>query len=290
MIKRILVLGANGMLGGSILRFLSSTDGYEVLGIVRSIDLRDKLNRRGFKNIEVVANFIHPHNVEQVFDSFRPDYVINCIGIIKQKEPSGSAISSIQINSLLPHQLVKIADIYGSRLVHFSTDCVFDGSAGMYTEDDSPNSHEIYGLTKLLGEVNCPPHLTLRTSIIGHELTGNLSLVDWFLSQNERVKGFSNAVFSGLPTVFIAEFLHLFIFKNKIEGLFNLSVDPINKYDLLMLIKDVYKKDIVIEKCDQLKIDRSLDSSRLRKLTGLKIPTWHLLIEKMKYEYDTYFT
>lgn len=290
MVTRLLVLGANGMLGGSIFRHFSSSCDYVVLGIVRSHEARKALISQGFTNTNMVENLLEFSHLENLLEQFKPDYVINCVGIIKQRKDANSYLSAIQINSLFPHQLAALASKYNSKLVHFSTDCVFDGKSGMYSENDRPNSSEIYGLSKLLGEINYAPHLTLRTSMVGHELAGNLSLVDWFLSQSGSVKGFSCAVFSGMPTVYIAEVLHEHVFNGSLFGLFNLSVEPINKFELLVLVREIYKKDIVIEQCNRLIVDRSLNSSKFRETTGFKAPSWHSLIEKMKHEFDTYFT
>ena len=190
----------------------------------------------------------------------------------------------------MPHQLAESCENIGAKLVHFSTDCVFLGRGGLYKESDTPDAVDLYGRSKLLGEVDYGRHLTLRTSIIGHELGKSLSLVDWFLSQRGVVKGYRNAIFSGMPTVFVAEFLKDFVFGKKINGLYHLSVDPIDKHTLLQLINDAYFTGVEIIPCDDLVINRSLNSDALRAITDFNPPSWANLIKKMREEYLEYFT
>ena len=155
----------------------------------------------------------------------------------------------------------------------------------MYTEDDESDSQDLYGRTKFLGEVDCPNSITLRTSIIGHELVGNKSLISWFLSQEKSVRGFERAIFSGLPTCEIAKVIRDYVIPNKsLRGVYHLSSDPINKYDLLCLVKNIYKKDIEILKDDTFVIDRSLNSKKFRDETGYSPPSWKHLVKEM-YEF-----
>jgi dTDP-4-dehydrorhamnose reductase len=198
-------------------------------------------------------------------------------------------VPSIEINSLLPHKLADACTDVGARLIHFSTDCVFSGSRGAYSETDTPDATDLYGRSKLLGEVDYGPHLTLRTSIIGHELDKAVSLVDWFLHNEGPISGYVNAVFSGMPTVYIAEFLRAHVFCGELRGLYHLSVEPINKYKLLCLIKDQYGLSTEISPYEDFRIDRSLNSEKLRSATGFVSPAWEDLITKMREEYLEYF-
>ncbi|MBA2628810.1 MAG: sugar nucleotide-binding protein, partial [Rickettsiaceae bacterium] len=169
--------------------------------------------------------------------------------------------------------------------IHISTDCVFSGSEGSYTEDDFPDAYDLYGRSKLLGEVDYPNAITLRTSIIGHELSGNRSLINWFLSQDKKASGFTKAIYSGLPTIELAEIIDKYVIpRPQMHGLYHVSSEPINKYELLKLVRDVYTKDIEIEPSDKLIIDRSLNSERFRNETGYKPPIWSKLVQKM-YEF-----
>ena len=208
--------------------------------------------------------------------------MINCIGIVKQLADANDPLYALPFNSLLPHRLANLCGVAGARLVHMSTDCVYSGSKGMYTEEDIPDATDLYGRSKLLGEVDYPHAITLRTSIIGHELIGARSLVCWFLEQSGCVSGFNRAVFSGLPTVEIARLIRDYVLPNPLlHGVYHVSSDPINKFDLLKLVAHIYGKNIQIEKNGDYEIDRSLDSVRFREETGYSPASWEDLIVSM---------
>jgi len=281
---RVLVVGATGMLGYSLFKNLNDAAHLEVYGTVRSINGKEKFfsdcDRQIFKGIGDLGA------MEAVLKNLKPTIVINCIGLIKQLRISKQHIDAITVNSLLPHQLAQLCENYSSKLIHFSTDCVFDGKKGGYIESDVPNALDIYGRSKCLGEVDYAPHLTLRTSIIGHELVSSVSLIDWFLAQEGSVKGFSKAIFSGLPTCVIARLLVDKILPNeKLSGLYHLSVDSIDKLSLLNIVSEVYAKEIQITESNDLEINRSLNSDRLRKVLDLEIPSWEELVLEMKSDY-----
>ncbi|RJG20515.1 dTDP-4-dehydrorhamnose reductase family protein, partial [Massilia cavernae] len=188
----------------------------------------------------------------------------------------------LPINSMLPHRLAKLCALAGARLVHVSTDCVFAGTKGRYHETDVSDATDLYGKSKYIGEVHTDNAITLRTSIIGHELQNGHSLVDWFLSQGANCRGFSRAIFSGLPTVVLATLVRDVIFpRPDLSGLYHVAAEPINKFDLLNLIKRVYGKQIEIADDPSLVIDRSLDASRLREATGYVAPSWNEMITTM---------
>lgn len=287
--KRILILGSNGMLGSSLFRYLTKSGDFDVLGTVRNSKAEKLLNQQGFYNLCTNIDVANIEGVLAVLCKFRPNYVLNCVGIIKQSDKSKESISSIKINSLLPHQLAEICGKLDAKLVHFSTDCVFSGRSGNYKESDSPDPTDFYGKSKLLGEVNHSPHLTLRTSIIGHELCTSLSLIDWFLRQNTAVNGYTRAIFSGVPTIVLAEFLKDYVFGKGLSGVYHLSSDPIDKFTLLQLVNEAYlaKKEII--PFDDFVIDRSLNSDALKATVGFSLPEWPELIYKMRGEFLEYF-
>lgn len=283
---KILIVGATGMLGYSLFSNLFDHEDYEVFGTVRNISGKESFFNNYLNNLIFNVDINDFNSLEQAITVTKPDTVINCIGLIKQHNSSKQHINAIEVNSLLPHKLAQLCDKISAKLIHFSTDCVFNGKVGFYKENDLPDAIDLYGKSKNLGEVNYGPHLTLRTSIIGHELGTSVSLIDWFLSQSKQVNGFSKAIFSGLPTCYIAKLLADLIIPNKeLSGLFHLSVEPIDKYSLLELVAKIYKKNIVINKSEDLVIDRSLDSSPLREKINYKIPKWHELIEYMNLDY-----
>lgn len=283
---KVLILGATGMLGYSLFTNLADIPALAVTGTVRSLK-----GKQSFfdKYQDMLLSGIDVTNVASIANAIKevqPDVVINCIGLIKQHDIAKQHVAAIEINALLPHQLAALCDQFNARLIHFSTDCVFDGKQGMYHEANLPTATDLYGKSKCLGEVNYGCHLTLRTSIIGHELDSAVSLVDWFLSQRGAVNGFSKAVFSGLPTFYIAKLLADFILnKPDLCGLYHLSVEPIDKHSLISLVAEIYGKDIEINESTELVIDRSLDSSRLRQALNLTVPSWRELIEFMHNDY-----
>jgi dTDP-4-dehydrorhamnose reductase len=280
--EKILVLGASGMLGNAVFRVLASSPQSDVVGTVRSSRsvglLPNILRERLISGVDVENS----DTLVFLFSKVRPTVVVNCIGLVKQLAESDDPLQAIPVNSILPHRLARLCDAVGARLVHMSTDCVFSGTKGMYTEADFADANDLYGRSKFLGEVDYPNAITLRTSIIGHERDGARSLIDWFLSQDGRVKGYARAVFSGLPTVEIARIIRDYVIPNpELHGVFNLSAEPINKFDLLTLVAEVYGKSIEIVSDDKLVIDRSLDSTRFRQATGFSPEPWPELIRRM---------
>jgi dTDP-4-dehydrorhamnose reductase len=214
--------------------------------------------------------------------SVQPDVVINCIGIIKQLLLADDPLSAITTNALLPHRISLISRTVGARVIHISTDCVFNGKKGMYTENDQSNAEDLYGRTKYLGEINYPHCVTLRTSIIGHELKGKYGLIEWFLSQTQKVRGFRKAIYSGFPTIELARIILEYVLPNPaLNGIYHVSSEPISKYNLLRLVAERYGKAIEIEPYDDFMQDRSLDSTIFRKATGYQPPSWDELIEMM---------
>jgi dTDP-4-dehydrorhamnose reductase len=225
--------------------------------------------------------------VVRTLASNQPDVVINCVGVIKQLPAAKDPLTCIAVNALFSHQLAKICVDVGARMVQISTDCVFSGQKGSYVESDFPDCDDLYGRTKLLGEVDCPHAVTLRTSIIGHELNRSVSLIDWFLEQEGKVKGFTRAIFSGFPTVEMARIIaEVVIPRPELRGLYHVSSAPISKYELLCLVREEYGKTIEIEPYDGFVCDRSLDSSRFREATGYVPPKWPELVVRMHAEWQ----
>ncbi|WP_019673905.1 dTDP-4-dehydrorhamnose reductase family protein [Psychrobacter lutiphocae] len=287
--KKLLILGANGMLGSSIHRYFSQTQ-HATLGTVRSASSKNLISKLGFNNIVDGIDVLVEGSLENLIKEYQPDYVFNCIGLIKQLSTSQQPTLAIEINSLFPHKIAQLCSKYNSQLIHFSTDCVFSGKTGNYNEDSIPDAFDLYGRSKLLGEVAYDNHITFRTSIIGHELESNVSLINWFLNQSNPVKGFSNAVFSGLPTYYIAEFIDYYIINNSdFSGLYHLSAEPINKYRLLNLVKEIYDVKTDIIEYPDFVINRSLNSGKLKSTLSYTPPNWQDLIKKMHYEYNLYF-
>lgn len=279
---KVLVIGVTGMLGSTIFRTLSKDKNLQTYGTMRGT------NGINYFSPELRAKLIPNVNMEgesglmTAFSITKPDIVINCVGIIKQLPNANDHLDSLSINSILPHRLARYCSMIGARLVHFSTDCVFSGKDGQYKEKDFPDAYDLYGRTKYLGEVDYENAITLRTSIIGHELASKKSLIDWFMSQSGEIKGYQKAIFSGLPTIEVAQIVKKFVIPNQnLKGLYHLSVSPINKYDLLSLVAATYGKEIKIIADDKVVIDRSLNSDRFHAATGFQPKPWPELIRDM---------
>lgn len=280
---RVLVVGASGMLGTAMLRAFVGRAGYKVVAATRSMSPPLEAI---VENAEVIIGFdaLSSDSLQQVVAQARPDVIINAVGLIKQLSGGNAVSEAVPINTLLPHRLQTLAEIAGARLVHVSTDCVFSGRKGGYAEADEADASDVYGMSKYLGEVDAHNSITLRTSIIGHELASANGLVEWFLSQDQPIKGFTKAIFSGLPTDELARVVRDFVLPMpQLTGLYHVSAEPIAKYDLLKLVGQVYGHDIDIVPDDALRIDRSLNSARFREATGYEPPSWPELIEFMKH-------
>ncbi|WP_018387850.1 SDR family oxidoreductase [Ancylobacter sp. FA202] len=279
---KVVVLGALGMLGNGVTRVLAREPGVEVIAVARRPDAAAQLP------------FLYPGAVLPLFDIHdldalrailartQPDVVVNAIGVIKQLVGAEDPLLTLPINAVLPHQLARLCGEAGVRLVHVSTDCVFDGARGSYSEDDTANATDLYGRSKLLGEVDYPHAITLRTSLVGHELGTHHSLIDWFLAQEGPVAGFTRAVFSGVTTVEFGRVLVRHVLPNPgLRGLYHVSASPISKYDLLRLVADVYGKQTEIVPRPEPVIDRSLRSDRFRAATGYAPPDWPTLVQEL---------
>ncbi len=277
---RIIILGVNGMMGHKLFQVLKDNFNYEVIGTVRNKDYLNYFEEKSrIINIEIKSET----QIDRLFKLYKPDMVINCIGVTKKFVKNvQQKIEMIEINSLLPHKLLSVAEKYNIRLIHISTDCVFSGSKGNYSETDNPDPLDIYGKSKVLGEFSCTKNLVIRTSIIGPELNTKRGLLEWFLSQKDECKGFEKAIFSGLTTLELSKVIGKYIVPRKdLTGLINISSNPISKLDLLKLIKKVYLKKIKISISNDLKIDRSLNSKKFYSLSKYICPHWEILIKDM---------
>ena len=282
---RILVLGVTGMLGNAMFRVLSEKADLRVYGTARRESSRQNFSESLHSQIVVGVDVENHDSLVKAFATVKPDVVVNCVGLVKQLAEASDPLLALPINTLLPHRLAALCQATSARLVHISTDCVFSGSKGGYLEADFPDAYDLYGRSKLLGEVDYPHAITLRTSIIGHELSGHRSLVNWFLAQQGSVKGFTRAIFSGLPTVELATVIRDVVLPHQeLHGLYHVASKPINKFDLLQLVAKTYGKDTKIDPSEELVIDRSLNADRFNQATAYEPPEWPALIERM-YEF-----
>ena len=286
---KVLVIGGSGMLGHKLVH--KWRDKFDLWSTVRTEyqgDNKDLIFDSGktLENIDIEDFSL----VEKAITEIKPDVIVNAVGIIKQLPTAKSVIKTLTINSIFPHRLAEISQAIGARLITISTDCVFNGRRGNYSETDIPDAEDLYGKSKQLGEVVSENCLTIRTSIIGRELSTAHSLLEWFLNnRNKEVKGYKKAVFSGFPTVILADIIADIIVKHpKLEGLYHISSNPINKFELLQLINEAYQVEKEIVQSDTVEIDRSLNSARFRQETGFEPLEWNEMIEIMAKDNNLY--
>ncbi len=282
---RILILGGDGMLGHQLFKHLQPR--HEV-----RVTLRQELvayKEFGLFNSENAYVGIDVRTIERLveaFADFHPETVINGVGIVKQRPTAKESIPSIEINALLPHRLAVLCNAIGARLIHMSTDCVFSGITGNYQENDTSDAEDLYGKSKFLGEVHDNHCLTLRTSIIGRELSRKKSLLEWFLAQRGPVKGFKNAIFSGFTTIEMSRIIEKMLIEHpEASGLYHVSSDPISKFDLLTLIKEKLNIKIEILPDESFHCNRSLDSTRFRTNFNYTPPEWEAMIEELSQKF-----
>jgi len=277
---RVLVLGATGMLGSAVVRVLSETTDWSVSGTVRSPGAKGLFPSDVRERLVTVEDLVEMGSLVQLFDLLEPQVVVNCVGLRKSERTD--PMESISILSLMPRRLAHLCEQRGVRLVHISSDGVFSGTRGGYVESDLPDATDLYGISKLLGEVAGPHAVTLRTSIIGHELGTKQGLLEWFLAQEGECRCYTRAVFSGLPTVVLAGIIRdVVIPQSALHGIYHVAAEPISKFDLLTLIAREYEKSIIMVPDDTVVTDRSLVADRFRDATQYVAPGWPELVSTM---------
>lgn len=282
---KLLIIGAAGMLGHKLFQRLKER--FPETCATALEDIRkppfDKVPFLQGDDVISNVNVTDFDRLEAILKDIKPDYIVNCVGIIKQRDTATAAIPSITINSLLPHKLARFASAWGGRVIHFSTDCVFDGRKGNYTEQDPSTAEDLYGKSKYLGEVAAENALTLRTSIIGRELVTHQSLLDWFLRQEgQTVRGFTRVIYSGITTNQMANVVTRIVEQHPtLSGLYQVVSKPISKHDLLCGLRDAYNLNVDIQPDDGPEGDRSMLGNKLREATGYISPPWPDLIDDL---------
>ncbi|HYG97514.1 MAG TPA: SDR family oxidoreductase [Terriglobales bacterium] len=291
---KILVLGGSGMLGHKVFQTLRARFP-ETYCTIREPLHSDHISRVGLFDASRVVDRFDVRDlalVESFLSELRPTFIVNCIGVVKQRSEAHDAVSSILINSLLPHKLAEITTRWGGRVIHFSTDCVFNGKRGEYTESDIPDAEDLYGRTKALGEVTTDNALTLRTSIIGRELSHHSSLLEWFLAQRGRtIRGFTRAIYSGVTTNLMARIVAECITRQRsLSGLYQVTGQTITKYDLLCVLREAFRLDIEITPDDSFVCDRSMSGEKFEKATAYVAPPWKELAAELANDPTPYAT
>jgi dTDP-4-dehydrorhamnose reductase len=281
---RVLVLGASGMLGSAVFREFDGHQAYDVFGLVRNPNFLPFFSAKQQHRLVIGVDVLDEDALSAAVERVSPEVIINCVGLIKQKDHADDPLVVLPINAMLPHRLAALCAPRNIRLLHISTDCVFSGRKGMYREVDPSDAEDLYGKSKFIGELrNLSFAVTLRTSIIGHEIDSKCALVDWFISQQGAVvPGFRRSIFSGVTAIELARIMRDVVLPNpSLHGLYNVSSAPISKFELLMLVAAQYGKAIEVIPDDSLLIDRSLDSSRFQRLTGYRPPSWESMVRTM---------
>ncbi|MEM9185040.1 MAG: SDR family oxidoreductase [Planctomycetota bacterium] len=279
---RLLIIGGNGMLGHQLLRSWSGRHDVRVT-------LRGPLERYAehglFNEHNAVGgvDVLDDQRIDRLILEERPDAVINAAGVIKQRDGVKDAVGCLSVNGCFPRRLNDLCRRHGARLVHVSTDCVFDGMRGGYTESDPANATDVYGLSKYLGEVTESPGVTLRTSIIGLELDQKRSLIEWFLAQREAVCGFTRAIYTGVTTIELARVIERVLAEQpELSGLWQVASSPISKFDLLTAFAaELGRDDIEIAPDAEFFCDRSLDGSAFAERTGYRAPAWSTMLREL---------
>ena len=287
---RVLILGGSGMLGHKCWQvFQDKFDTFVTLR--RDFPFYAPLHFFNPDKSITHVDALHFDSVLRTFHQTKPDVVVNCIGLVKQAPNASDPILNLHLNALFPHKLARLCHLTRTRLIHISTDCVFSGKKGLYTEEDVPDATNLYGRCKLLGEVTLPHCLILRTSLIGRQLFSDTGLVEWFLKQEgKEIEGYKEVVFSGFTTISFARILaNVIEYHPQLAGLYHVSSDAISKYDLLCGLKKEFIFKIQIEASSEIKINRSLASSKFRELVGF-IPakwsdmTYELVFDNIPYQ------
>jgi len=281
---KLLILGSNGLLGNTLTKYFFEKNNYETFGFLRDSSKLKFFKSEHNSSLIIIQDILNINDLRRKIKELMPDVIINCIG--QTNKIKGQNLNNIEnyinLNSLFPFRLKEICSEIKSRLIHFSSDCVFSGTNGFYSEKDNPDPTDIYGKSKLLGELDNENIITIRKSVIGHELDSKKGLLEWFLNQEVSVEGYKEAIFSGLTVLELARIIDMYILPDKkIKGIIHLSGDPISKYDLLKIIANQYNKIIKINPNVEIKIDRSLNSEYFKNLTGYKSDPWPLLVKSM---------
>jgi dTDP-4-dehydrorhamnose reductase len=281
-VTRVLVLGATGMLGHTVVAEFDTQ--FEVHATVR--DPEDTAIPATPATLHGFTARAGGDGLDELVEQIRPAAVVNCIGLVKQLPIASDPLEAITINALLPHRIARAADRSGARLIHVSTDCVFAGRLPIperYSESDAADAEDLYGRSKLLGEVDRPGHLTLRTSIIGPELGAVTGLFEWFRAQTgPSVNGFTQAMWSGLTTVALARVIAEIITSHPVlTGLYQVAPEPISKFDLLVRLNDTLAAGHEIRAVDEPVVNRALDGGRFTAATDIRLPSWDEMISEL---------
>ena len=282
---KILILGGDGMLGHQL--FLSLQKSHDVrVTLHHGVEFYKKYNIFHPSNSYFNIDVRYDNNLLPIFSDFKPQVLINAVGLVKQRNSAIEAIPNIEINTLLPHRLALFCKEFNTRFVHISTDCVFSGRKGAYIESDISDAEDLYGKSKFLGEVSAPHCVTLRTSFIGLELSRKTSFLEWFLAQKGKIKGYRRAIYTGVTTLEMSNIIEAILSQHThLTGIWHVASDLISKYDLLIQLKMLLDRDdIIIKPDDDFICDRSLDGRAFAEVTGYQVPDWDRMLDQIVFQ------
>lgn len=281
----VLVIGAGGLLGSACLAIFNESPSINAVGTFRHKYDRNQSPCKPEQHY-FLRDALDDAELETLFQQLQPSVVVNCTSLPKDRLRLSDPLEFIPIYALLPHVLANFCRRFSSRLIQISSDGVYSGDKGNYCEEDVPDASDLYGRTKLMGEVVAQGCVTLRTSMIGHDAKMQNGLVSWFLNQKDTCRGFSNAIFSGFPVTVLARVIRDYVLSHsQLEGVYNLASDPISKFDLLRLISEIYDSRVTVIPDYSIKIDRSLNASSFNTATHYAAPSWGELITTMRDDY-----
>lgn len=269
--KKVLILGSTGLIGHQVYIYLKKKNKYELFNISKT-----KLN-----SDTIVLDAINYRKLEEEIIKIKPQFIINCIGILIEKSEQFPDIAA-KLNSKLPKQLEATSKKINSKIIHMSTDCVFSGKRGNYSENDTRDGTTVYAKSKIKGEIDNKNHLTIRTSVIGPELKKGTELFDWFMREKGEVSGYTGSIWSGVTTLELSKMV-FYCIENNINGLYNFSSSvPTTKYELLLIIKDVFNKDNFIKKITGVETNKVLIDNR--KIINFNVPDYRTMIKDLYIE------
>ena len=284
---KVLVTGIDGMIGHKIAQSLSKN--FTILGLTRK---KIKPRNLGLNKCQLITHDFLTDNIFNLLDNVKPDIIINCAGITIRRGINDNKDNTILLNSNLPHLLNDWVEINKKKLIHFSSDCVFSGKKGNYSDYSTPDANDLYGLSKSRGEVNSDKTLTIRCSIIGREIFNHTELFEWLYSmKNKNIEGYKNVIYSGVTSIWMGKTIN-HIIKNKIDlnGIYNISSIPISKYDLLVKLSETFNLNVDISLSSNIKSNKVLISKKFTEITGINPPIWNDLIVDFKADSDKFST
>ena len=278
------------MIGHKLWQALAAGNNDDIVGTLHG--QRDAFARYALFDERIIEQFEAAdfEGVTSVLNRIRPSVIVNCIGITKRKSEASDVAKMFMINARFPHHLARWAAGNGARVIQFSTDCVFDGADGNYSERSVVTAPDLYGQTKYFGELDYDHCLTIRTSMIGREITGHTELLEWFLAQRGKcITGYRNARYSGLTTLAMARLLPRIVREHpQLCGKYQIAGPIITKYDLLCQLREAFGLEVKVVPDETFHCDRTLQSDRFVQATGIRIPSWEKMLSELAGDHEFY--